>query len=108
MNPALLLRQRKFQFGGDVTASQSVSVLGSEEHSYLYVCTTFTVRTTESGFAHEAKGSRVAFEDADKLNDESYREQLARQHLVELANELRLVANRLTTALMPKLEVVAP
>lgn len=107
MNPALLLRERKFQFG-DVTARQTVSVLGSEEHAYLFVCTTFTVRFDDGYVAHQAQGSRLECADADQLTDEGRREQLARQHLVGLATDLHRTADALSAALAPKLEAVAP
>lgn len=105
MNPTAL-RQRKWTFGG-IPVSQDVHV----HETYFYICTCFGAPVERDGgtsLIHHATGSRLPFESASMLEDDAWREKLAREHLAKIGGELRQAADAFDAALAPRLEAVAP
>lgn len=90
MNPAAL-RNLNFTIAG-LSASQSVNVHPTE----FYVITCFGI-PTDKGTRFVSSGSKLPFSEAVKLEDNAWREQLAREHLAALAEESRQIVTELDT-----------
>lgn len=83
MNPAAL-HSIDITVAG-LQASQSVNVHSDE----FYVITCFAIRLGDAGTKFVTSGSTLPFADAARLEDKTWREQLAREHLNQLAKESR-------------------